>query len=126
MEKEQRLSPGQWHPTLDVCVGKEHVVIRMEVPGVSDEDIRIIFRRNNLIIEGTKREPAFAERERLRFIRLERGYGAFRKIVESKWIINPQLARAVLSRGVLTIHLPIIQDRRGGEIHIPIEVKSEE
>jgi len=126
LRKGRDLSPGQWHPTLDVCVGKEEVVIRMEVPGVAAEDMRIVFRQNHLIVEGTKREPEFPAHRRLRFIRLERGYGSFRKIVESKWVIDPRQSKAVLSRGVLTIRLPIIPDRRGREIGIPIEARPED
>lgn len=125
VKKEQDLSPGQWQPTLDVCVGREEVVIRMEVPGVEGADIRVHFRQDHLVIEGTKREPGLPEHQRLRFIRLERGYGAFRKIVESKWVIDPRQGKAVLSRGVLTIRLPIIQDRRGREILIPVEAKED-
>ena len=115
-----------WQPALDLCETESEVLIRLEVPGVSEEDIRLYFKEDALYIEGHKREPEFSQNDKVRFLCLERGYGSFHKIVQGKWIVNPREASASLKNGVLTITMPKIDNDRGAVIPVPIYKQDDE
>jgi len=121
-----KMTPERWHPAFDLCEGDNDIVITMEVPGVEADDIHIYFKDDTLIIEGKKREPEFTSKEKMRFICLERGYGAFQKVINSKWVVDPKKARATLRNGVLIVKLPKRTERRESRINIAIQTFPDE
>ena len=121
-----QLHPEQWFPALDLCEVEDQVIVRLEVPGVRSEDLRISLQHNLLRIEGIKREPQFPDDEKIRFICLERGYGPFQKSVELRWVVDPTRAVASLLHGVLTLTLPKLVERRGSVFEIPVQSVPEE
>jgi HSP20 family protein len=121
-----RLHPEQWFPSLDLCEADDRVVLRLEIPGVLGEELRVSLQQNVIRVEGTKREPQFSDDEKIRFICLERGYGPFQKTVELQWVVDPTRATAVLARGVLTLTLPKLVERRGSVFEIPVQSATEE
>lgn len=121
-----RLHPEQWFPSLDLCEADDRVVLRLEVPGVEREELRVSLQHNVIRVDGIKREPQFQDDEKIRFICLERGYGPFQKIVELQWVVDPTRATAVLAHGVLTLTLPKLVERRGSVYEIPVQSEAEE
>jgi HSP20 family protein len=115
-----------WQPALDLCETENEVLVRLEVPGVSEDDLRIYFKEDALYIEGHKREPEFSRNDKVHFLCLERGYGSFQKIVRGKWIVNPREASASLKNGVLTVAMPKIDNDRGAVIPVPIYKQDDE
>ena len=115
-----------WQPMLDLCETEAEVLIRLEVPGIEEGDLRLYFKENSLYIEGFKREPEFSRDDKVHFLCLERGYGSFQKIVQGKWVVNPREAVASLKNGVLTIQLPKIENDRGDVIPVPINKQDDE
>jgi HSP20 family protein len=121
-----RLHPEQWFPALDLCEAEDQVIIRLEIPGVQREDVRVHLQHNVLRVEGIKREPQFRDDEKIRFLCLERGYGPFQKAVELHWVVDPTRAAASLIDGVLTVTLPKLLERRGSVFEIPVQGGAEE
>jgi HSP20 family protein len=116
------LSIGAWTPPVDKCQTESHVVIRMELPGVKASDISISFRGENLRIQGVKKEPS-SPHKLLCYYCLERNYGKFDRVLNISWVVNPRKAFARLDKGILTIELPKIKDRRGEMVKIKIAGK---
>ena len=115
-----RVVAEQWFPAMDLCESEEEVIIRLEVPGVLAADLGVTVVGRTVKVEGIKREPDFADQEKIRFLCLERGYGPFQKLVELEWVVDPRRTTAVLRNGVLIIRLPKIPERRGAPLEIPI------
>ena len=111
---------------LDLCEADDRVVLRLEVPGVQREELRVSLQHNVVRVEGIKREPQFSDDEKIRFICLERGYGPFQKTVELHWVVDPTRAEAVLAAGVLTLTLPKLVERRGSVFEIPVQSETED
>lgn len=116
----------QWFPLIDVCETDTGVIIRIEVPGVHEHDLRVTIHNGSMKVEGLKREPEFPDDEKIRFICLERGYGPFQKIIELQWVVDPKKAVAELKNGVLCITLPKLADRRGAQFEIPVQAVPDE
>lgn len=113
---------GSWIPHVDICQADKKIVVRAELPGVEASDISLSFQGNCLHLQGIKREPRQSPKL-LCYFCLERRYGKFDRQINIGWIVNPRKARAYLDKGILTVELPKIDDRRGKAVEIQIEKK---
>ncbi len=108
---------------------EDAIIVRIEIPGVSRENVCITIRDGLLKIEGRKERqlPALqheAKGNRLvRFICLERAYGAFVRHVPLKWMVDLAAVSARLADGILEVRLPKSREC-GREIIIPITDES--
>src|SRR5438552_2389050 len=79
--RAQAQQPGAWLPPLDLCEMEDAILVRVEVPGISLQNIRVSLFDSNLRIEGRKErengEVVSTGHKPLRFLCLEREYGAF-------------------------------------------------
>ena len=114
--------PGSWLPAIDLCELNEAIIIRVEVPGVARDDIRLSLFDNVLKIEGRKQrlqEEDDTEGKPLRYLCLERSDGRFERTVVLKWTVEVEKITANLREGVLEIRLPKTVTC-GREVQIPI------
>lgn len=121
--RAQAQQPGAWHPPVDLCEMEDAILVRAEMPGVSLAHIRVSMLDSRLRIEGRKEreveEPLSEEQRPLRFLCLEREYGAFSLQVTIKWPVDAEQMTAKLLEGVLHVRLPKT-NACGREIVIPI------
>ncbi|HEU4768183.1 MAG TPA: Hsp20/alpha crystallin family protein [Pyrinomonadaceae bacterium] len=119
-ETENPLVSGAWAPPVDLCETEKMIIVRAELPGVSADQIRIGLCNTKLRIYGEKkRRPA--RRRIMSYLCSERSYGKFGRIVPLRWTFSIADTKAFLKDGLLYIHLPKIEDRRGGEVVITVE-----
>ncbi len=121
--RAQAQQPGSWHPPVDLCEMEDAILVRAEMPGVSLNHIRVSMLDSKLRIEGRKEreveEPASDEQRPLRFLCLEREYGAFALNVTVKWPVDTERITAKLIEGVLHVRLPKT-NACGREIAVPV------
>ncbi len=119
-EAEDPLASGTWAPPVDLCETEKMISIRVELPGVTAEEVRIGLCNTKLRISGEKkRRPN--RRKILSYLCSERSFGKFERIVHLRWTFSIREASAELSNGVLHIYLPKIEDRRGEEVLIAVK-----
>lgn len=114
--------PGAWLPALDLCELKDAIIIRVELPGVAREDIRLSLFDNLLKIEGRKQrlpESDDGEGKPLRYLCLERSNGKFERTVVLQWAVEVEKISANLRDGILEVRLPKTI-ACGREFEIPI------
>jgi len=119
-EAETPFGANGWSPPVDLCETADRICVRVELPGVSADQINIGLTNSQLRIGGEKKRVKSRQRN-LSHLCSERSYGRFSRVVPLRWTISINDARAELSNGVLVIHLPKIKDRRGEEFRVPIE-----
>ena len=104
-------SPSAWMPPIDICELDDAIMVKVELPGVSLDNVRLTMLDNTIKIEGRKDRDTpmqLPESEKpIRFICLERSYGNFAFSVAINWrpIIAEQIT-AKMNDGVLIIRLP--------------------
>jgi HSP20 family protein len=104
-------SPSAWMPPIDICELDDAILVKVELPGVSLDNVRLTLLDNTIKIEGRKDRDTpmqLPESEKpIRFICLERSYGNFAFSVAINWrpIIAEQIT-AKMNDGVLIIRLP--------------------
>jgi len=110
---------GEARPLLDLYEVADAVIVEADVPGIGIEHIQVSVAHNQLVIESA-RPLRRDEAQRVCYLRLERNMAGFHRVVSVPTAIDPNGASARYDRGVLTIRLPKIQDRRRGTRKIPI------
>ena len=88
----------------DVFEDDQHLVIRLEIPGMEKEAFDLEVLEDTLIVGGEKR----FEREQTdgRYRVLQCAYGSFRRVVPLPARVVPGQANATYANGVLKINLP--------------------
>lgn len=121
--RAQAQQPGAWLPPVDLCEMEDAILVRVEIPGVPLSHIRVSLLDSKLRIEGRKEpesnESISDEDKPLRFLCLEREYGAFSLSVTLKWLVDAEQISAKIVDGVLQVRLPK-SNVSGREIVIPI------
>ncbi|MBI4447085.1 MAG: Hsp20/alpha crystallin family protein [Acidobacteria bacterium] len=114
------VASGMWHPNVDLCLKPNCVVVKVEVPGVRKEDLQVSIVQQTLRIRGVKPEPT-PEPGFVSYLCVERSYGRFYREIQLSWVVDSARSSAELQNGVLTITLPLREERRGKEFLIPIK-----
>jgi HSP20 family protein len=124
-EAENPIASGAWAPPVDLCETEKMIFMRVELPGVAADQIKIGLTNDKLRIWGEKkRRPA--RRRIISYLCSERSYGKFNRVVRLRWTICVRTASAELKDGMLHIYLPKIEDRRGNEVIIAVKDASTE
>lgn len=114
---DEPLARGAWNPPVDIYETTEKdVVVKVELPEMKRDDIKVSFENNVLTIEGERQfrnEPA-----REQYHRVERGYGAFRRSFTLPATVDGTRVTANYQDGVLTITLPRREDSRPRQIQV--------
>lgn len=101
-------------PRLDVYEADGMIEMTCELPGVSDQDIRICLERDILTIDGEKRQEHKGTKAHF----VERSYGAFERTIQLPFAPLPEQMTAECRDGVLTIRFPRVEAERSHEIKI--------
>jgi HSP20 family protein len=109
---------GEWSPSMDFSETKDAFTVKVEVPGISPEDIQVGIRSGVLTIKGEKKEEV--ERKDERFYRMERAHGMFTRNVRLPAAVDETKVNATFSNGVLTILLPKTAEAKGTTVPIKI------
>ena len=118
---EAELTPlAAFKPPTDVCESADAVCIRIELPGVSANQIKIALMSDKIKVYGEKKRRNPRQKV-ISHLCSERNYGRFSRVVPLRWTISVNDSKAELKDGVLMIHLPKAKDRRGSEFKVPIK-----
>ena len=98
--------PRMWAPPLEVFERDNKFVVRVDLPGLKKEDVKIEITHDELAIEG-ERKLAKDEKEE-GFYRTERTYGTFYRRIAIPEHVKAEAAAATFKDGVLEIEMPTI------------------
>jgi HSP20 family protein len=119
-EADDPLASEAWAPPVDLCETADMIVLHVELPGVTRDEIKIGATNTQLRLWGEKKRHV-TRNKILSHLCSERSYGRFSRIVPLRWTVSVRDASAELSNGMLTVNLPKIEDRRGVEFKIPVK-----
>ncbi|MBJ6727881.1 Hsp20/alpha crystallin family protein [Geomesophilobacter sediminis] len=105
-------------PLVDIYETAAGFVVEAELPGCLEADISLSICCSTLVIEGIKKEEP---RSGVNYICLERRFGRFCRAVEIPPSVDLDKVKARYHKGLLTVHLPWLENRRRHIRKIPIE-----
>jgi len=99
---------GVWSPPVDILEKGDEVVLKVDLPEVTQDEIDIRVEGNTLTIQGERRFIKSASEEN--YIQIERPYGTFRRTFNLPRMIDQEGIKASYKDGVLRIVLPLKQE----------------
>lgn len=108
-----------WSPPVDVSESDNHVEIRAEVPGLSQDDVSVSVTENVLTLKGEKKQESEVKDETVH--RVERAYGRFHRSFTLPKSLQTDGAKASFKDGVLTLSIPKVEQPKPKEIQISVE-----
>ena len=107
-----------WKPLVDVVDSKDGILLKVEIPGVKQEDISISVEDNTLTVKGERKQESQVDEEGCS--RFERSYGAFQRSVLLPPTVDADRVKATYKDGVLEIQLPKKEEAKPKTIKVEI------
>jgi HSP20 family protein len=101
--QDELTTTGSFVPAVDVYEDEHKVTLKLEIPGVNQEDVDVQLENNTLTIRGERKFEKEEKEEN--FHRIERRYGSFARSFVLPNTIDTENVQAGYENGVLKIDL---------------------
>ena len=106
----------RWMPAMDLVETDDHYVLRADLPGLTEDDIKIEFDDGTLTVSGERKAEHESKNEG--YYRVERAFGSFSRSLTLPQGIDPEAVSASFDRGVLAVSIPKPEQRKPRRIEI--------
>jgi HSP20 family protein len=106
----------RWAPPMDLLETEDQFVLRADLPGMGESDVKIELEDNVLTLSGERRSEHEANGEG--FHRVERAFGSFSRSLTLPKGVDPEGVVAGFDRGVLEVRIPKPEQRKPRRIEI--------
>jgi HSP20 family protein len=117
MEEESALM--SWTPAVDIAEHDNEYLVRVELPGVNKDDVKITIESNILTVRGEKKQEKETKKEN--FHRVERSYGSFQRSFTLPTTVTNEKIDASYKDGVLSITLPKAEEAKPKQIEVKVK-----
>jgi HSP20 family protein len=108
----------RWIPAMDLVETDDHFVLRADLPGLGEDDVKVELEDHILTVSG-ERKAEHHER-RGGFYRLERAAGAFSRSLTLPDGVDAEAVEASFDRGVLEVRIPKPEQRKPRRVAISV------
>ena len=116
--QEEQIAVPEWAPLVDISEDAKEYRIKVELPEVKKEDVKVTAEAGTLTIMG---ERKFEQEEKGRkYHRIERAYGSFGRSFSLPEDASPAKVTAEFKDGVLVVHL--VKDEKARPQQIEVKV----
>jgi HSP20 family protein len=98
-------SGESWFPSLEVEDYGGTMVVRVDLPGINQNDVKVEVNEGDLFIHGERKREH--EEHGRGFYRSERSYGSFSRCIPLPEGARADQARAQFNNGVLEVSIPV-------------------
>ena len=106
----------RWMPAMDLVESGDHFVLRADLPGMNEEDVKIEVEEGTLTISGERKAEHEANEEG--YYRVERAFGSFSRSLTLPKGVDADAVSASFDRGVLEVRIPKPEERKPRRIEI--------
>lgn len=112
----QAAGARRWVPAMDLVETEDSLLLRADLPGLSEEDVSVEVQDNVLTVSGERR--AEHEDKGEGYHRVERSFGQFTRTVSLPDGIDQDQVQANFNNGVLEVRIPKPEQRQPKKIAI--------
>jgi HSP20 family protein len=115
-------SPGnggtlrRWMPAMDLVETEDHFVLRADLPGMTEDDVKIELEDGTLTVSGERKAEHESKNEG--YYRVERAFGSFSRSLTLPQGVDPESVTASFDNGVLEVRIPKPEERKPRRIEI--------
>jgi HSP20 family protein len=106
----------RWVPAMDLVEDKDNLVLRADLPGLSEDDVNIEVKDGVLTVSGERKTEEKKEEEG--YYRVERAFGSFSRSLTLPQGIDPEQVHAEFDNGVLEVRIPKPEERKPHRVAI--------
>jgi HSP20 family protein len=106
----------RWVPAMDLVEDKDNLVLRADLPGLTEDDVNIEVKDGVLTVSGERRTEERKEAEG--YYRVERAFGSFSRSLTLPDGIDPEQVNAEFDNGVLEVRIPKPEERKPHRVSI--------
>jgi HSP20 family protein len=116
---EETLPLTTWTPICDIYETEKEIVVKLEIPGIKKEDVKVSLENNLLTIHGERKFEEEVKKEN--FHRVERNYGEFLRSFTLPATVDATKILAESKDGLLTVTLPKREEAKPKMIEVKIK-----
>jgi HSP20 family protein len=117
---EDELPSGTWAPAVDVAEEVDKILVKVEVPGMDEKDLKVNFEDGTLTVTG---ERQFERKDERSYHRIERAYGTFTRTFSLPRTVDASAITANYRNGILEIEIPKKEEAKPKQIAINVGTK---
>lgn len=111
--------PTIWTPAVDILEREDEYLVKVELPGVNKDDVKITLESNILTIRGEKQQEQ--EEKGQSYHRLERTHGSFQRSFTLPTTVRNDKIDASFRDGVLSVVLPKSEESKPRAIEVKVK-----
>lgn len=114
----EAISPTQatWHPACEIEEALNHYLIRMEIPGVPKEALKLELEKDCLFVTGERNQEERGTEEGRNYFR--RRYGKFKRVFSLPPEVDFERLAANYQDGILKVYVPKAEEAKPRQIKI--------
>jgi HSP20 family protein len=106
----------RWVPAMDLVEEDDSLVLRADLPGMSEDDVDIEVKDGVLTVSGERKAEEKKQGEG--YYRVERAFGSFSRSLSIPEGIDPEQVSARFDNGVLEVRIPKPAERKPHRVQI--------
>jgi HSP20 family protein len=119
---KEQLARGSFAPAVDIYEDEHNLVLKLEVPGVNEEDLNVSLENNTLTVSGERKFEKEEKEEN--FHRIERRYGSFTRTFRLPNTVDAENVEAGYDKGILKITLAKRAEAKPKQIKVGVGQKT--
>jgi HSP20 family protein len=108
----------RWVPAMDLVETDDSFILRADLPGMTQEDVKIELEDNVLTVSGERKSQHETKQEG--YHRVERAFGSFSRSLTLPKGVDADAVTAKFDNGVLEISVPKPEERKPRRIAIAV------
>jgi HSP20 family protein len=115
----EQAAAASWTPRVDIAETPEEFSIKVEIPEVGKDDVRITVDNGVLTIAGERKQGKVEDGKS--FHRIERFYGSFSRSFSLPENADGSATKAGFKDGMLTVRIPKLEQSKPKSVEVQIE-----
>jgi HSP20 family protein len=111
-------APRRWVPAMDLVENDGQFVLRADLPGIDEGDLKLELQDDVLTISGERN--AKHEERKDGYYRVERSFGSFSRSLTLPEGVDPEQIKASFNKGVLEVQIPKPETRKPRKVQISV------
>ncbi len=116
--ESETLATGSFVPAVDIYEDAQHIALKLEVPGIRQEDLDIRVENQSLTVRGERKFESDEKEEN--FHRIERRFGSFIRSFTLPQTVDTESIKAAYDNGVLKISLAKKAEAKPKQIKVEV------
>ncbi|MBM9511915.1 Hsp20/alpha crystallin family protein [Desulfogranum marinum] len=116
---QEVIASGDWAPKVDIIETEKLFLIKVEIPEIKKEDVKVSVNNGTLTIRGERKEEV--EEKGKKIHRIERYHGLFTRSFTLPDNADKTNIKALFSNGMLNLEILKTEEKKSNDIEITVE-----